>query len=140
VASLRGDLAAEDVAQDVKLRLWKELQAGKRYVVPYRVVVHQVIGWTVKDQFAGRDTSVPLPDGGAPGGRGRAAHARRRRAPRRRYSSPQRHQRATRSPRTRSPVPRRRVGLSSPASDPSGPLNRSNTRVSLEHGQELGSE
>src|SRR3989442_14512492 len=63
VAALRGHADAEDVAQDVKLRLWRELQAGKQYPVPYRVVVHKVIGWTLKDHFAGRDTTVPLPDG-----------------------------------------------------------------------------
>ena len=39
VAALRGHSDAEDVAQDVKLRLWRELQAGKTYPVPYRVVV-----------------------------------------------------------------------------------------------------
>ena len=31
VAALRGSLDAEDVAQDVKLRLWGELSRGKRY-------------------------------------------------------------------------------------------------------------
>ena len=34
VAALRGHLDAEDVAQDVKLRLWRELQAGKRSPCP----------------------------------------------------------------------------------------------------------
>jgi DNA-directed RNA polymerase specialized sigma24 family protein len=52
VARLRGALDAEDVAQDVKLRLWRELQAGKTYRVPYRVVVHKVIGWTLKEHWA----------------------------------------------------------------------------------------
>jgi DNA-directed RNA polymerase specialized sigma24 family protein len=46
VARLHGHPDAEDVAQDVKVRLWKELSAGKAYGVPYRVVVHKVIGWT----------------------------------------------------------------------------------------------
>ena len=64
VAALRGSLDADDVAQDVKLRLWRELQAGKRYRgLPYKVVVHQVIGWTLKDYWAGRDTTAPLPEG-----------------------------------------------------------------------------
>lgn len=63
VAALRGSLEAEDVAQDVKLRLWRELQAGKTYPVPFRVVVHQVITWTIKDHLAGRSTAQPLPDG-----------------------------------------------------------------------------
>jgi RNA polymerase sigma factor (sigma-70 family) len=64
VAALRGHVDAEDVAQNVKLRLWRELQAGRRYGgLPYRIVVHQVIGWTIKDYFAGRDTTLPLPEG-----------------------------------------------------------------------------
>ena len=62
VARMRGSLDAEDVAQDVKLRLWRELQAGKRYPVPFSVVVHKVIGWTLADFWAGRDTTVPLPE------------------------------------------------------------------------------
>ena len=63
VAALRGSLDAEDVAQDVKLRLWKELSRGKRYPVPFRVVVHQVIRWTIREHFEGKDTHAPLPDG-----------------------------------------------------------------------------
>lgn len=63
VARLRGHPDAEDVAQDVKLRLLAEFRRGKRYgETPYRVVVHQVIGWTIADYFGGRRTDVPLPD------------------------------------------------------------------------------
>ena len=62
IAALRGHLDADDVAQDVKLRLWNELRKGKTYSVSFRVVVHKVIGWTVKDYFAGRPTHVPLPE------------------------------------------------------------------------------
>jgi RNA polymerase sigma factor (sigma-70 family) len=62
VAALRGSLDAEDVAQDVKLRLWRELSRGKRYPVPFRVVVHKVIGWTLQDYFGGRDTTLALPE------------------------------------------------------------------------------
>src|SRR4051794_19099304 len=62
IAELRGSLDADDVAQDVKVRLWNELAAGKSYAVPFRVVVHKVIGWTVKDHFAGRPTHVPMPE------------------------------------------------------------------------------
>ena len=52
VARLRGDLAADDVAQNVMLRLLDEFHRGKRYGdVPYRVVVHQVVGWTLNDHF-----------------------------------------------------------------------------------------
>ena len=68
VAALRGHADAEDVAQDVKLRLWRELQAGKIYPVPYRVVVHKVIQWTLKDHWTGRDTTVPLPEDWDAGG------------------------------------------------------------------------
>jgi RNA polymerase sigma factor (sigma-70 family) len=52
-----------DVAQDVMFRLFREFEAGKRYVgIPYRVVVHQVTKWTLADFFAGRRTDSPLPD------------------------------------------------------------------------------
>ena len=63
IARLRGHADADDVAQDVKLRLWRELTAGKEYAVPFRVVVHQVIGWMIADYFGGRPTDVPLPEG-----------------------------------------------------------------------------
>jgi RNA polymerase sigma-70 factor (ECF subfamily) len=66
VAALRGSLDAEDVAQDVKLRLWRELRAGKRYPVPFRVVVHKVVDWTLREHWAGRDTALPLPEGWEP--------------------------------------------------------------------------
>jgi DNA-directed RNA polymerase specialized sigma24 family protein len=61
-------LDGEDVAQDVEFRLYREFQAGKRYPgVPYRVVVHNVIGWTISEHFQGRRTDVPLPEGWEPG-------------------------------------------------------------------------
>ena len=67
IARLNGRLDAEDVAQDVRLRLLDEFRRGNRYgEIPYRVVVHQVIGWTVADYFGGRRTDVPLPDGWEP--------------------------------------------------------------------------
>jgi RNA polymerase sigma factor (sigma-70 family) len=44
---------AQDVAQRVLFRLWNELTAGKRYRAPFRVVVHQVISWTIKEHFGG---------------------------------------------------------------------------------------
>src|SRR5438067_1283474 len=62
IAKLRGSVDAEDVAQDVRLRLLKEFRAGKSYSVPYRVVVHKVIDYTGLDYFQGRPTDVPLPD------------------------------------------------------------------------------
>ncbi len=66
VARLHGHPDAEDVAQDVKLRLWRELQAGKTYSVPFRVVVHKIVGWTINDHFAGRPTHLALPEGWDP--------------------------------------------------------------------------
>jgi RNA polymerase sigma factor (sigma-70 family) len=57
-----------DVAQNVYLRLLKEHQEGKRYGVPYRVVVHKVVDWTVKEHFEGLPTDVPLPDDFDPAG------------------------------------------------------------------------
>jgi len=55
-----------DVAQNVFLRLLQELDRGRRYTVPYRVVVHKVVDWTVKEHFAGRPTDVALPEGWDP--------------------------------------------------------------------------
>ena len=37
-------------------------RSGKRYRVPYRVVVHKVVGWTIKEHFQGLPTDVPLPE------------------------------------------------------------------------------
>lgn len=59
---VRGE-AANDVAQNVWLRLLSELERGKTYGIPFRVVLHQVVGWTIDDHFAGRPTHVALPDG-----------------------------------------------------------------------------
>jgi RNA polymerase sigma factor (sigma-70 family) len=64
---IRNPFDAEDVAQNVRLRLLDEFHRGKRYGgVPYRVVVHQVIGWTIGDFFAGRRIDEPLPDDWSP--------------------------------------------------------------------------
>ena len=60
------DEAGYDVAQNVFLRLWQELRRGKRYTVPYRVVVHKVVDWTLKEHFAGGRTELPLPEGWDP--------------------------------------------------------------------------
>ena len=54
--------AGYDVAQNVFERLLKELARGKRYDVPYRVVVHKVVDWTIKDHFQGARTDLPLPE------------------------------------------------------------------------------
>ncbi len=42
---------AADVAQNVYERLFGELKRGRRYRVPFRVVVHQVIKWKVQEHF-----------------------------------------------------------------------------------------
>jgi RNA polymerase sigma factor (sigma-70 family) len=63
IAKLRGSLDAEDVAQNVRLRLLAEFERGKRYGgLPYRVIVHKVIDFTVLDYFEQRPLDV-LPDG-----------------------------------------------------------------------------
>ena len=61
VARVRG-ADADDVAQNVMVRLYSEFQKGKRYRAPYRVVVHQVISWTISDYFENRDPALPLPE------------------------------------------------------------------------------
>src|SRR4051794_29414404 len=60
---VRGGAAGDDMAQDAVERLLKELARGKTYSVPYRVVVHQVVTWTIKEHWQGRPTDVPLPEG-----------------------------------------------------------------------------
>jgi RNA polymerase sigma factor (sigma-70 family) len=51
---------AEDVVQNVLTRLWSELARGRRYTVPYRVVVHQVIDWKLKEHFTGIEHHAEL--------------------------------------------------------------------------------
>ena len=55
------DREAFEVASDVADRLLAELAAGKAYAVPFRVVVHNVIGWKLKEHFKGRDVTL-LPE------------------------------------------------------------------------------
>jgi RNA polymerase sigma factor (sigma-70 family) len=45
------------VAAEVAIRLLSELKRGRRYRVPFRVVVHQVIGWKINEHFAGTKLS-----------------------------------------------------------------------------------
>jgi RNA polymerase sigma factor (sigma-70 family) len=53
---------AHEVAHNVMERLLSELAKGKRYPVPFRVVVHMVTGWKLKEfQTRGR-TELPLED------------------------------------------------------------------------------
>lgn len=46
--------AGDEAAQRVFLRLWSELRAGKRYPVPFRVVVWMVTEWTLRGFHSGR--------------------------------------------------------------------------------------
>lgn len=55
------DREAHEVASDVADRLLSELAAGKTYAVPFRVVVHNVIKWKLKEHFRGTDV-VLLPE------------------------------------------------------------------------------
>lgn len=66
IAKLRGSADAEDVAQEVRLRLLREFRQGKRYSVPFRVAVHQIVGWKVQEYFQGKPGDVALPDGWDP--------------------------------------------------------------------------
>jgi RNA polymerase sigma factor (sigma-70 family) len=53
--------AGDEAAQQVFLRLWSELRAGKSYPVPFRVVVWMVTEWTLKGFSYGR-RELQLPD------------------------------------------------------------------------------
>jgi len=61
-ARTKSDGDAFDVAADVVIRLLSEVKAGKRYSVPFRVVVHKVIGWKLAEHFAGRSHDAELGD------------------------------------------------------------------------------
>jgi RNA polymerase sigma-70 factor, ECF subfamily len=49
---LRDPYDADDVASDIVIRLLRQLRSGRRFSVPFRVVVHKRIEWSVKDFFA----------------------------------------------------------------------------------------
>lgn len=51
---------AYEVAQRVFERLLRELTRGRTYAVPFRVVVHKVVEWKLKE-FWKRGRDVPLP-------------------------------------------------------------------------------
>lgn len=51
-----------DVAQEVFVRLLRELERGKRYSVPFRVVVHKVVDWKLKAHFTNGRVEMPLPE------------------------------------------------------------------------------
>ncbi len=59
-AAVRGS-GADDVVQEIMLRLFRELSSGKRYPVPFRVVLHNVTGWLVRAHLRGDEVRlVPL--------------------------------------------------------------------------------
>src|SRR5947207_13947855 len=53
--------AGDEAAQRVFLRLLRELQAGRHYQVPFRVVVWMVTEWTLRGFHHGRQ-EAGLPD------------------------------------------------------------------------------
>ena len=62
---------ALECAQAVAVRLLSELKRGRRYSVPFRVVVHKVIEWTTKGFYAGggvipAELPGDVPDDGNP--------------------------------------------------------------------------
>jgi RNA polymerase sigma factor (sigma-70 family) len=59
---IRDEGDASEVAHTVCVRLLAELRAGKRYPVPFRVVVHKVTTWTIGGFFAGERLDL-LPEG-----------------------------------------------------------------------------
>src|SRR4051812_31026859 len=66
-ARIRDRHTAEDIAQNVMVRLAGELQRGKSYGdLPYRVVVARVIGGTIQEHSQGRASAFPLPEGWEP--------------------------------------------------------------------------
>src|SRR3990170_5273969 len=57
------DPDAWEVAHAVVDRLLRELSRGKRYPVPFRVVVHKVIDWKIKEHFTGAPAELELAEG-----------------------------------------------------------------------------
>ena len=58
---LRDDAAAEEATQIIVLRLLDELARGRRYPVPFRVVVHKVTTWELDGFYAAAKEHAPLP-------------------------------------------------------------------------------
>jgi len=59
---LRDRDAADDVAQAVFVRLLAELRKGKKYPVPFRVVVWMVVEWTIRGFYPSAKQDGSLPD------------------------------------------------------------------------------
>jgi RNA polymerase sigma factor (sigma-70 family) len=58
----RSGADAAELANIAAVRLFGELRRGRRYRVPFRVVAHQVLTWTIKEWHAGRAAEPgPLP-------------------------------------------------------------------------------
>lgn len=57
---VRKDADAIDVAHEVVVRLLAELKRGRRYRVPFRVVVHQVVKWKAQEHFQSVKVSEEL--------------------------------------------------------------------------------
>jgi RNA polymerase sigma factor (sigma-70 family) len=60
---LRSRDAADEAAQLVFVRLLAELAKGKRYNVPFRVVVWMVTEWTLRGFYGGTKEDASLPEG-----------------------------------------------------------------------------
>src|SRR3712207_676634 len=63
---LRDELAAEEAAQTIVLRLLDELSRGVQYRVPFRVVVHNVTTWELNGFYAAWKQDASIPDGWEP--------------------------------------------------------------------------
>jgi RNA polymerase sigma-70 factor (ECF subfamily) len=59
---LRDREAADEAAQRVFLRLLKELENGRTYPVPFRVVVWKVVEWTLRGLYPGAKSDATLSD------------------------------------------------------------------------------
>ena len=59
---LRNADAGDEAAQLVFVRLLSELQRGKRYGVPFRVVVWMVVEWTLRGFYTDAKSEAALPD------------------------------------------------------------------------------
>ena len=62
LARLRERDAADEAAQLVFVRLVAELAKGKRYLVPFRVVVGRVTDWTLRGFYPGAKQDGTLPE------------------------------------------------------------------------------
>jgi DNA-directed RNA polymerase specialized sigma24 family protein len=67
---LRNEDAADEAAQMVFDRLLSELESGKTYPVPVRVVVWKVTNWTLQGFYPGVKQDAPLPEDWDPAAHG----------------------------------------------------------------------